>query len=272
MQVVVRSIVIALVLVLAFAARTHAGPLSKPTKPEAREHLERGNRLFEVGSFDAAIEEYKAGALIENAPLFLHNIALAYRMAGKRKESIFFYDQFKRRAHPTGEMLDEINKLIDQMKSELEERSKTMPPTEPAPSTQGSETSSVTETSQSDATAKGSATTLTASPSPSHDWFAFGLIGAGTVGALTGGGFFWNAHGLRSDANATSNQVHRDALYERADTRTLIGGIVGGVGVAVLATGVIKLVIGRGGAGTSATSSAMNIGASSTSVFVIGRF
>jgi len=270
MQVVVRSIVIALVLV--FAARAHAGPLSKPTKPEAREHLERGNRLFEVGSFDAAIEEYKAGALIENAPLFLHNIALAYRMAGKRKESIFFYDQFKRRAHPTGEMLAEIDKLIDQMKSELEERSKTMPPTEPAPSTHGTETPAGTETSQNDATTEGPAAMVTASPSMSRDWFAFGLIGAGTVGVLAGGGFFGNAHSLRSDANTTTNQVQRDALYEKADTRTLIGGIVGGVGVAVIATGVIKLVIGSGSAGTPASSSAFNVGASSNSVFVFGRF
>ena len=267
MQVVVRSIVIA--LVLAFASRADAGPLSKPTKPEAREHLERGNRLFEVGSFDAAIEEYKAGALIENAPLFLHNIALAYRMAGKRKESIFFYDQFKRRAHPTGEMLVEIDKLIDQMKSELEERSKTMPPTEPASSTQDNETLPGSETSQRPEAPQGSITTGTAS---SPDWFAIGMISAGSVGVLVGGGLLWDSHSLRGDAGATTNQIQRDALYEKADTRALIGGIVGGVGVAVLVTGAIKLVVGGGSTGTPTTSSALSIGASSNSVFVFGRF
>lgn len=267
MQVVVRLTVIA--LVLAVAASAYAGPLSKPTNPEAREHLERGNRLFEVGSFDAAIEEYKAGALIENAPLFLHNIALAYRMAGKRKESIFFYDQFKRRAHPTGEMLAEINKLIDQMKSELEERSKTMPPTEPAPSTQGTDGSQDSQGSERSVTAQSD---IAAPVSSSPDWFAIGMISAGSVGVLVGGGLLWDAHSLRGDAGSTTNQIQRDALYEKADTRTLVGGIVGGVGVAVLATGVIKLVVGRGNAGTPATSSALNVGASPTSVFVFGRF
>lgn len=264
MQVVVRSIVIA--LVLAFSVKAHAGPLSKPTNPAAREHLERGNRLFEVGSFDAAIEEYKAGALIENAPLFLHNIALAYRMAGKRKESIFFYDQFKRRAQPTGEMLAEIDRLIDQMKSELEERSKTMPPTEPAPSAQRNETSAGSETPQSSV----KAVVVPATSSP--DWFAIGMISAGSVGVLVGGGLLWDAHSLRGDADATTNQIQRDAMYEKADTRTLVGGIVGGVGVAVLATGVIKLVVGRGSAGTPAASSALRVGTSPNGVFVFGRF
>lgn len=270
MQVVVRSIVIA--LALAFAGNAHAGPLSKPTNLDAREHLERGNRLFEVGSFDAAIEEYKAGALIENAPLFLHNIALAYRMAGKRKESIFFYDQFKRRAKPTGEMLAEIDRLIDQMKSELEERSKTMPPTEPAPSTRGSEGVQSSQGSGHGVAPQGSVTTTAARVASSPDWFAIGMISAGSVGVLVGGGLLWDAHSLRGDADATTNQIQRDALYQKADTRTLIGGIVGGVGVAVLATGVIKLAVGHGGAGAPAASAALSIGASPTSVFVFGRF
>lgn len=254
MHVVLRSIVVA--VILAATAGAQAGPLSKPASPEAREHLERGNRLFELKSFDAAIEEYKAGALIENAPLFLHNIALSYRMAGKYDEAIWFYEQFIRRAQPTGEMLHEINKVIDQMKAERDQRAKTMPPTEPPTEPATPPQASVTTTT----------TPVTKSP----DWFGIGMVGAGGAGLIVGGGLLWDAHSLRSDGNSTADQTQRDALYEKADRRTLVGGIVGGVGVAVLATGVIKLIVGRSSGSNPKT--AWNVNVSPNSLYVFGRF
>ena len=255
MQIVLRSIAIFMLA----CATAYAGPLDKPKSAEAREHLEKGNRLLNTREFEAAISEYKAGALVEDAPLFQYNIALSYRQLGKYEESIWFYERFISRAKPTGEMLDGINNLIDQMRSELELRAKTQAPTEPAPSFDAS-------------ASKDTTASITATNSPttwSPDWFAIGMISAGSVGVLVGGGLLWDASSLRSDADKSPAQSERDALYAKADTRMLVGEIVGGVGVAVLATGVIKLAIGRSG---SSNNTAWNVGASSNSVFVIGSF
>jgi len=245
-----------LVLILASASSALAGPVDKPTSPEARAHLEKGNALLNNGEFEAAIAEYKAGALIENAPLFQYNIALSYRLLGKYKESIFFYERFKARAQPTGEMLDGINQLIDQMKGELESRARTQPPTEPAPSTTTSAT-----------------TRSTAPTSGGRDWFGVGLVSAGVVGVGVGSGMLWSASSIRGDADNTGDQRERDALYAKADTRSLTGMIVGGIGAAVVVTGVIKLVIGRGSnSNVSTMSSAWDVIASPTGVYAFGRF
>jgi hypothetical protein len=49
----------------------------------AREHLIRGNRLYNTRAFDAAIEAYKAGALAEPAPVFDYNLGQTYRQLGR---------------------------------------------------------------------------------------------------------------------------------------------------------------------------------------------
>jgi len=275
MQLLVRSIVVALLLLVG-TTPAHAGdPFAKPAAAEAREHLSKGNKLYSVRDFEKAIDEYKAGALVEQTPIFDYNLGQCYRQLGKYDDAIWHYERFRSRAQPTGDVLDAVNGFIASMKAELEKRAKTQPPIEAAPASLTN--TSASGASRSSANTNGTttlSTTSSATPvSRGPDWFGIGLVSAGSVGVLVGGGLLWNASSLRSDANKTADQTERDALYEKADTRTLVGGIVGGVGVAVLATGVIKLVIGRSsGDGTSSTSASWNVGASSSSFYVFGRF
>lgn len=82
--------------------RAEPGPRARPTSAEARDHLDRGNRLFRVHEFDQAIEEYKAGVLLEDAPLFHFNLGQSFRMAGQYEKALWHYDLFARHV-PAGD-------------------------------------------------------------------------------------------------------------------------------------------------------------------------
>jgi hypothetical protein len=116
------------------APAARANPLAKPAAAEARNHLVLGNKLYGVRSFDEAAAEYKAGALVEPAPVFDYNLGQCFRQLGKYQEAIWHYERFLTRGNPQGELLDAVNGFIAQMKSELEKRAMTQKPTEPAPS------------------------------------------------------------------------------------------------------------------------------------------
>jgi len=89
---------------LAFAGN----PLARPTKREARGHLDRGNKLYNLRSFDEAIAEFKAGAIIEAVPVFDYNLGQAYRQLGKYEDALWHYDRFLNYGHPTGQLLDAV--------------------------------------------------------------------------------------------------------------------------------------------------------------------
>ncbi len=86
----------------------HGDPLAKPKTRDARQHLERGNKLYTLRDFDKAIEEYRAGLLVEDAPVFQYNLAQAYRLSGNYQQALWFYERFEKRAHPTGELKQAI--------------------------------------------------------------------------------------------------------------------------------------------------------------------
>jgi hypothetical protein len=68
-------------------------------------------------------------------------------------------------------------------------------------------------------------------------------VGAGLVFGGVGGGLLLDAQSLDSDANRDPNQSESNALRSKADTRRLLGGVLGVGGLALLVTGGIKLAI-----------------------------
>ena len=214
MQVAARALPIAVVVLSLISAVTSAygDPLSKPSAPEARNHLLRGNRFYGIRSFDEAVAEYKEGALIEPAPVFDYNLGQCFRQLGKYKEAIWHYERFLTRANPQGELLDTVNNFIAQMKAELDKKAMTQQPTEPAP---------LPSSPARDA------------PAPSHgevwydDTWGWALSGAGVVGVAVGGGLLANAASLNGNANMTTNQQERDRLRDQEHNRNVLGAITG---------------------------------------------
>jgi tetratricopeptide (TPR) repeat protein len=193
------AVAVALCVVLG-APWAHADPLSKPASPEARSHLSLGNRLYGVRSFDEAAAQYKAGAIIEPAPVFDYNLGQCFRQLGKYQEAIWHYERFLSRSDPQGELLDAVNGFIAQMKSELDKKAMTQKPTEPGP-TGANATPGVPEPQPAKLPARPEGHQR--SEAWHKDGVGWGLTGAGVVGAAVGGALLLNGASLNRDANAS---------------------------------------------------------------------
>jgi tetratricopeptide (TPR) repeat protein len=121
-------LVVSLGFVLATTA--HADPLAKPTNVVARDYLTTGNRFYRLREFEKAIEEYKAGAVREDSPIFYYNLGQCYRQLGRYEDAIWHYERFLERGKPTGEVEASVRDFIVQMRGELEKKAMKQPPIE----------------------------------------------------------------------------------------------------------------------------------------------
>jgi tetratricopeptide (TPR) repeat protein len=234
--------------------------LAKPRDAEAAERLTVGNRLYRLGEFERAIDEYKAGALEEDAPVFHYNLGQCYRQLGRYEDAIWQYERFLARGKPTGEIKNAVDGFIKQMNDELTKKAMTQQPIEPAADP------------KSPAPAVPTSVTIVEHAEPWYkDGVGWGLAGAGTLGVGVSLGFFVSAQGLDDDANAETGQENRDRLHDRASDRRVIGAVVGVVGVGVLVTGVVKLII-RPTARSRTVKSFVGIGIVRDGLVVTGRF
>lgn len=233
--------------------------LAKPTDAIAREHISKGNKLYQLGEFAQAVEEYKAGALAQDAPVFYFNLGQCYRQLGAYKEAIWQYERFLARGKPTGKVKEAVEAFLVQMKSELEQKAKTQPPLEAAPESLPSQpVQSVVQ-----------ATAIERGPPWYKDNWGWGLTASGVVAGGLSGLLFWSGVNLDNDANEEPDRARQDELHDRADTRRIFGVVAGIGGAALIATGVIKLAI------TSVdrpTQAAWHLGISHKGVTVLGRF
>jgi tetratricopeptide (TPR) repeat protein len=238
---------LALALVLGSAAVAVAEKLPSPTEPEAKAHLIEGNKAYQLKDFEVAIREYRAGAALASGSkttyTFWWNLAQSYRMSGKYEDAIWFYRQFLNQA-PLSVPLhrDAAQKFITEMQAELDRAASKSEPSGPAPVDleKGTEDPS----SASAPPARPAAIDLTPAREPWHaDKLGWGLGVGGVVLTAAGVGLMLNGASLQQDANGESRQSARRDLRDTASSRTLIGRIGGGVGLALLATGVIKLAM-----------------------------
>jgi tetratricopeptide (TPR) repeat protein len=258
-------------------------PLARPNQQQARAHLDRGNRLYNTRDFEAAIDEFKAGALIESVPVFFFNLGQAYRQLGRYKEAIWHYERFLEQGRPTGEVLDAVQGFLIEMRAQLANRASTMLPTEPAPgqepsgSPQSPTAPEATRPAPSGASVSPPPTSATAASITSHESHTWSYVGWGVTAAGTiGGGITaWlaiSATGLDSNSNDLGRTMSdRLDLEHQADSRHRAALIVGvGSGVAVV-LGVLTLVV-PARAESHATSTAWNLGVTSRGLAVYGSF
>jgi len=232
---------------LGSAAVSVAEKLPAPTEPEAKAHLIEGNKAYQLKDFEVAIREYRAGAALASGSkttyTFWWNLAQSYRMSGKYEDAIWFYRQFLNQA-PLSVPLhrDAAQKFITEMQAELDKAASKSEPSGPAPV----ELESDKEAPESAAAspARPAAIDLTLAREPWHaDKVGWGLSVGGVVLTAAGVGLMLNGASLQEDANRESRQSTRRDLRDSASSRTLMGRIGGGVGVALLAAGVIKLAV-----------------------------
>lgn len=228
-------------------------PLARPVDPKACEHLDRGNNLYDAGSFKEAIDEYKAGETIEPDPVFDFNLGQAQRQLGMYREALWHYDRFIHKGQPTGRLRAAVVAFMDEMRTHLENKAQSMPPTgrEPSGEPIANPPSATTVPAHSSliATPPASPTGSTVDVTrpidrdESPDWIGWSATGSGVAALAISGVLFYRASQLNNQGDSESNMETRQHLYDQANSRDLAGAIVAISGAALTAVGVIRLTL-----------------------------
>jgi len=245
---------VAITVLLLLAGNAHADEqLPRPDEPDALVHFEAGNKSFRSAQaktdpevqrrdFEEAIKHYRAGAAIESKYVytFYWNLGHAYRQLGEYTQADWFYRKFLEfspkslRLHRAA-----AEDFITRMRAELNKEATLAGPTDPAPAPIREPMKPAPATANGPT--EGSVPRLAA---PWHaDRLGWVLAGGGLVGVLAGGGFLVNSASLYDQAAEEDRQSVANELQDRGDRRALIGWMAGGIGVGLLATGVIKLAL-----------------------------
>ena len=108
-----------LLLMVCFVVAVPARPAhaDDPATRAARRHYERGEKLFALGKFDEALEEYQTAFDAKPLPGFLYNIGQCYRNLGDYDQAIFSFKKYLK-LEPEASNKEAVERLIE----ELEEK------------------------------------------------------------------------------------------------------------------------------------------------------
>ncbi len=244
-------------------ARAGDPSLRKPVAVEALDHLARANKLYNVGSFAEAAAEYKAGALIEPAPIFDFNLGQCYRQLADHKKSIWHYGRFIKTSPQTPEHNALAQKHIADEQAALDKAAAV----EPTPIVEPANPA----TAPGGRPARPNLGTRAVETTKAEPWYAdgvgWGLAATGAVGAIIGSGLLVNASNLETESVHAGGQREAKQLEDRATTRQVLGAVIGISGVALLATGVVKLAFRP-----SANTTVVGVRASVNGFAIIGSF
>jgi tetratricopeptide (TPR) repeat protein len=110
---------------LALAAEKPEKLADKKSNVEARRAYDDGTKFYNLGDFDRAISNYRKAFEIKPEPVFLYNIAQAYRLKGDLRQAVFFYKSYLR-ASPNADNRAEVEGRIKEMDALLDKHKATM--------------------------------------------------------------------------------------------------------------------------------------------------
>jgi len=258
-------LLLALSITTAFADES----LPNPSTPEALAQLEEGNKLYTVRDYEKAIAAYKQGVRLEPKATvtFWYNLGQAHRQWGKYDEAIWFYSQFLKQAPAKLALHRQAAEgFIEKMQSELDRPASTASPTEPGPTPLHD---SAPQPVNRDAAPTNDAHAEGRQSRWYQDRLGWVLAGVGAAGVGAGAALLLNGRSLQDQANREPISSERQQLRDDSSARTTAGVLVGGVGVAVLAAGTLKLLLTPG---RDVTHSAISITIAPRWVGLQGRF
>jgi tetratricopeptide (TPR) repeat protein len=248
--------------------------LPKVTEPTARAHLLSGNAHYRTKEFEAALAEYKKGLQLEDAAIFLYNIGQCNRKLQRWDDAVWVYQRFLDRAKPDAALVERVQGFIREAQQHLDEEkraARVRPPTDVGPPSPAPMTATPTAVVPPPGGSAAPAMRLV----PGEPWYrdsaGWALTGAGAIGVGVGAWMLADAADLERQANDSPMEPQRVALHDRASSRRVTGAIVGLGGVALLATGIVKLIVHPGDReepiGTS-----WRIGITGDGLAILGKF
>lgn len=157
---VVKCALAALAVVALAAPAAHA-------QDSAKDHFNRGVKLYNLGHFQEAIPEFEKAYEIDPAPILLFNIAQSHRQNGNKERALFFYRRYLEQEPNTSKRADveqRMKELAQALQQENEQKQK--PPTEvsPPPGGAGGTTPGTTPTTTTAPTTAPTTTPITPTP------------------------------------------------------------------------------------------------------------
>jgi len=120
-----------MLLVFALVAGAGAGGVAhaQENPKKARELFQQGKTFFDLGQFDDAIKAWQDGYRYKADPLFLYNIAQAYRQSGNPQRALFFYKSYLTN-FPRAPNRAEVEEKIEALQKVIDDAARTqkMPP------------------------------------------------------------------------------------------------------------------------------------------------
>ncbi len=103
-----------IVLVLAVAVVPRVARADDPATRASRRYFERGEKLFALGKFDEALDEYQKAFDAKPIPDFLFNIGQCYRNLNNYDQAIFSFQKYLK-LEPDAPNKDSVQQLIDDL-------------------------------------------------------------------------------------------------------------------------------------------------------------
>ena len=115
MTVQVRFLLVLIVTILA-ARVAHA---EDPATRSAKRHFDRGQKLFNLGKFDEALDEYQQAYEAKSIPALLFNIGQCYRNLGDYDAAVFSFKKYLK-LEPDADNRDQVEEYITELEAEQE--------------------------------------------------------------------------------------------------------------------------------------------------------
>src|ERR1043165_3367260 len=104
-----------LFLVVCFAvAAPSVARADDPATRAARRHFERGEKLFALGKFDEALDQYRTAFDAKPLPAFLYHFRQCYRNLGDLDQAIFSFKKYLK-LEPEAENKEAVERLIEDL-------------------------------------------------------------------------------------------------------------------------------------------------------------
>lgn len=120
------------VLLPAIATPARTSLAADAATEEARRHFLKGQQLFDVGRWDEAAAEFEQAYAARNDPIFIYNMAQAFRRKGDAKRALELYKNYLIKA-PRSPQRPEVEERIAALQQQVEEADRAAKGTTPAP-------------------------------------------------------------------------------------------------------------------------------------------
>jgi len=230
--------------------------------PEAKRHEEAAKADYNLGSFQAAIDEWSTAYRLYPDPVYLFDVAQAHRRLGHASDAIFFYHRYLDTAPPDGEWRKASQEKIAELEELLKQQqtSRTSPPPGTASSAELVSPPTTTTPAEKAPTAptppieKAPAAPTVSPPTPSppiapapssRRTIGVAMLIGGAAVAAVGAAMLIAAPFVYVQADNANNLVDYDSLHTTGRDLRIAGAVIAAVGAVAAATGIALMVVSR---------------------------